>query len=366
MQFSEGADHMNESGAIVWLSSLRNVNCLVMEKLYDYFGSYLAVWDNISEKDSKIGIDKEVIENIVLKRDKHYFEHYMERLYKEQIGYITEVDDEYPQRLNYIFRKPKILYYKGQFKEPDQSIAVVGSRKATAYGSWLSEDFAQRLSKENITVVSGLAQGIDAHAHMGAIKSQAYTMAVIGSGINIQYPAQNQRLYRQIEDLGCVVSEYPLDMPPLRHHFPERNRIISGLSDAVLVVEAKQKSGALITVNYGLEQGKEIMAVPGNINSLFSKGTNKLIQDGAKMVLSYNDVIEYFKGYTLEEKECIYALSFEEESVIRQLKSGPISIDKLAENLKFDIKLLNGVLTLLEIKGIILRLPGSVVQLTKY
>lgn len=357
---------MDEQNAILWLSSIKNVDVLVMEKLKNYYGSFLATWENISIKDKELKLKEETLSNILKHKNLAYCDDYKERLYKERVYFVTEVDESYPGRLKNIYNKPNILYYKGKLDELSNTIAIVGARKSTAYGNWVTENYSEYLSSKGLTIVSGLAQGIDTRAHLGALKNKTYNIAVIGSGLNIQYPVQNKRLYSQIEQCGCIISEYPLDMPPLKQNFPQRNRIISGLADSILVIEAKQQSGAMITVNYGLEQGKEIMAIPGNINNAMSRGTNKLIQDGAKLILDYDDVLELYTGYNDGESENVYILSQEEEIVVKELKNGPISIDKLAENLKLDIKLLNVVLTLLEIKGIILRLPGSVVQLTKY
>ncbi len=203
---------------------------------------------------------------------------------------------DYPERLRNIYDPPKKLYVLGNFKIlKEKAIAIVGSRKATEYGKKVAFQISQELTKENINVVSGLAIGIDTYAHLGAIsiQNQASTIAVLGSGIDEMYPKENTELARKIiQTGGCIVSEYPLGTKPNKINFPQRNRIISGLSDGVVVVEASEKSGSLITAEFGIEQGKEIFAVPGNIDNLLSKGTNKLIQDGAKMVLSSKEILE--------------------------------------------------------------------------
>ena len=204
--------------------------------------------------------------------------------------------DNYPERLRNIYDPPKKLYVLGNFKIlKEKAIAIVGSRKATEYGKKVAFQISQELTKENINVVSGLAIGIDTYAHLGAIliQNQAGTIAVLGSGIDVIYPKENIELARKIiQTGGCIVSEYPLGTKPNKINFPQRNRIISGLSDGVVVVEASEKSGSLITAEFGIEQGKEIFAVPGNIDNPLNRGTNKLIQDGAKMVLSSKDILE--------------------------------------------------------------------------
>ena len=203
---------------------------------------------------------------------------------------------DYPERLRNIYDPPKKLYVLGNFKIlKEKAIAIVGSRKATEYGKKVAFQISQELTKENINIVSGLAIGIDTYAHLGAIsiQNQASTIAVLGSGIDEIYPKENTELARKIiQTGGCIVSEYPLGTKPNKINFPQRNRIISGLSEGVVVVEASEKSGSLITAEFGIEQGKEIFAVPGNIDNPLSKGTNQLIMDGAKMVLSSKEILE--------------------------------------------------------------------------
>ena len=204
--------------------------------------------------------------------------------------------ENYPENLRNIYDPPKKLYVLGNFKIlKEKAIAIVGSRKATEYGKKVAFQISQELTKENINIVSGLAIGIDTYAHLGAIsiRNQAGTIAVLGSGIDIIYPKENTELARKIiQTGGCIVSEYSLGTKPNKINFPQRNRIISGLSDGVVIVEASEESGSLITAEFGIEQGKEIFAVPGNIDNSLSKGTNKLIQDGAKMILSSKDILE--------------------------------------------------------------------------
>ena len=203
---------------------------------------------------------------------------------------------DYLERLRNIYDPPKKLYVLGNFKIlKEKAIAIVGSRKATEYGKKVAFQISQELTKENINIVSGLAIGIDTYAHLGAIsiQNQASTIAVLGSGIDEMYPKENTELARKIiQTGGCIVSEYPLGTKPNKINFPQRNRIISGLTEGVVVVEASEKSGSLITAEFGIEQGKEIFAVPGNIDNPLSKGTNQLIMDGAKMVLSSKEILE--------------------------------------------------------------------------
>lgn len=202
-------------------------------------------------------------------------------------------NEDYPQKLGNIYAKPQNLYLIGNEKLLDcKSIAIVGCRNCSNYGKEQAIRFGYELAKKDICIISGLARGIDTYAHIGAIKAKGKTVAVLGCGLDIIYPPENINLYKQIiENGGAIITEYPLGSKPEKHHFPARNRIISGIADAILVVEAKRKSGTIITVNYALEQGKDVYAVPGNISSINSYGTNELIKEGAIPVTSLKDVI---------------------------------------------------------------------------
>ncbi len=209
---------------------------------------------------------------------------------------ISIFDKEYPQKLKNIFDPPMKLYVVGDYKILNTfKIGIIGCRKCSDYGKNCAEYFSSNLACRNVTIISGLAKGIDSFAHNSCIEAGGKTIAVIGSGLDIMYPEENKWLFDKIiKTGGAIISEYPLGTKPLKYHFPARNRIISALSDGVLVVEAKEKSGTLITVDFALEQGKNIFVVPGNINSLNSKGTNSLIKEGAKLVQNVADILEEY------------------------------------------------------------------------
>lgn len=213
-----------------------------------------------------------------------------------EIKEISIFDKEYPKSLKNIYDPPMKLYVMGDYSILNNfKIAVIGCRKCSKYGEMCTKYFSSNLAKKDITIISGLAKGIDSFAHNSCIDVGGKTIAVIGSGLDIIYPEENKWLYEKIVKTGgAIISEYPLGTKPLKYHFPARNRIISGLSDGVLVVEAKEKSGTLITVDFALEQGKNIFVVPGNINSLNSNGTNRLIQEGAKLVENISDILEEY------------------------------------------------------------------------
>lgn len=212
-----------------------------------------------------------------------------------KIEEISIESKEYPEQLREIYDAPLKLYVLGNKEILKQSsIAIVGARKATEYGKKIAIQFSKDLSKNGINIISGLALGIDTCAHLGALQatSKGKTIAVLGSGLDAIYPKQNVELAKQIiKNGGCIISEYPLGAKPEKQHFPQRNRIISGLSKGVLIVEASEKSGSLITADFALEQGREVFAVPGNISSSTSVGTNNLIKQGAKLVTNYEDIL---------------------------------------------------------------------------
>ena len=212
---------------------------------------------------------------------------------KNKIKTIKLEDSTYPEKLKEIYNPPKTIYLIGNEKLLNQkSIAIIGCRECTRYGAENAYKFGYELAKENICVISGFAKGIDTYSHKGAVSAKGKTIAVLGCGLDIIYPPENIKLYKQILlQGGAIISEYPLGSKPEKYHFPERNRIISGLSSGVLVIEAKKKSGTMITVDFALEQGREVYAVPGNISSENSYGTNELIKEGAIPVTSINDMI---------------------------------------------------------------------------
>ena len=285
---------------------------------------------------------------------------YREKVSRLGIDFVTILDDNYPENLRHIDDRPAVLYYKGNLdKEKDaNSIAFVGARKCTDYGKWACKNLASGVSVAGLTTVSGLAYGIDAMCHKSTLDVGGRTIGIIGCGIDVIYPKANRYLYEIMEKEGLILSEFPLGTRPLAYNFPRRNRIISGISLATVVIEAKEKSGTMITTRCALDQGKEVFAVPGNINSIYSKGTNKLIQDGSKLILSADDILEEL-DYLLENKPVkkeidLSLLDKDEASVVRYIENNPnTSADDLANNLDFEIDVINFLLTSLELKNVI-------------
>jgi DNA processing protein len=357
---------------LVWLNSLYMRNKTI-EYLIEYFKDITLLWTAPAKEIMNMeGLKYEIKNKLISYRNEDYLEKILDKIKKLDVEIITVLDEDYPERLRNIDDSPALIYTKGKFKDEDNlSLAIVGSRKATSYGKWASEKISGELAKIGVTIVSGLARGIDTEAHKGALKEGGRTIAVLGSGINEIYPKNNEKLFYEIENSGAVISEFPIDTKPFSHNFPQRNRIISGLSLGVIIVEAGERSGSLITANFAADQGREVFAVPGNINSIFSRGTNRLIKDGAKIVMDIDDILE--------------EISELKEKVIKVSKKGEIDFSKLEENeakiLKcivekpvycndivyitgLDISTVNSVLTALQLKGMIRELGGKIFTLS--
>ena len=278
----------------IWLSRLDNLTPKKLLELLKEFKEPKELFNKSKEELIKLGIkekDAEKITNIEYKKN---LEKYIEYMQKNEIELIKINDEDYPERLRKIYDPPVILYLKGNRKIlNEKSIAIVGCRLCTNYGKEVAKKIAYNLSLNNINVISGLARGIDTCSHLGTLAANGKTIGVVGCGLDRVYPEENKVLFEEIINKGgAVISEYVIGTKPLARNFPRRNRIISGMSDGLVVVEAKEKSGTLITVDFAQEQGKEIYVVPGNITSPNSYGTNELIKQGAKVVTCIEDILE--------------------------------------------------------------------------
>ena len=265
------------------------------KKLLTYFHSLENAWSADLNEFNQAGLSQSLIEQIKKQRLKINPDWEMERINKEKISLITIEDKNYPKLLKEIYAPPPLLYIKGTIEPKDDfSIGIVGTRKLSSYGREITPLITFDLAQAGLTIVSGLAKGIDTLAHQATIKAKKRTIAVLGSGLDKKsiYPAINKRLAEEISQNGAVISEYPINTEPLIQHFPQRNRIISGLSLGILVIEAPEKSGALITAKDALEQNRDVFAIPGHILSNNSLGTNNLIKLGAKLVSHANDILE--------------------------------------------------------------------------
>lgn len=276
---------------------------------------------------------------------------------------IIDIDDsEYPQKLKELEKNiPKRLYCLGKTNLLNKlCCAVVGSRKASGYGKWAAYNSGKKLAENGIVTVSGMAYGCDAAAHEGALDAGGDTIAVLGCGLDICYPSQNRQLRERIIKNGLLVSEYPLGTKPLSYHFPNRNRIISGLSKMVIVAEASLSSGSLITAEFALEQNREVAVFPGNITNIGCMGGNKLIQEGAYMIVSFNDLLENLGISEISDIQNS-ATTEEERSVIELLrKEGALSLDQIASLMSENIATVNSLVSIMEIKGMLRSFMGKI------
>ncbi|HRY52308.1 MAG TPA: DNA-processing protein DprA [Candidatus Portnoybacteria bacterium] len=336
------------------------------KKLLGHFNSLETAWLEGSEQDFiAAGLEAELAKDIASRRPQMDLAKELQKLQKENIGIITILDEDYPKLLKEIHDPPNIMYMKGALKPEDEfAIAVVGTRKLSPYGQQVAPVLARELAQAGLTIVSGLALGIDTLAHLAALEQQTRTIAVIGSSLDrfSIFPPQNRSLAEKIAQNGAVLSEYPLGSNALPHHFPARNRIVSGLTLGTLVVEAPQKSGALITANHALAQNREVFAVPGSIFSDNSLGPNSLIQMGAKLVNSAQDILEELNLKNLAANVAVSKIAPDNEQeafILKVLSHEPVPVDKIVQETKMSAAQVNAALSLMEIKGKIKNLGGA-------
>lgn len=288
---------MDDKKYWIWLSRIEGLGSVKINKLLELYKSPKNIW-NLKVKDlmEVEGIGIVLANRICEEKYKKGIDIYLDYMKRYEIEIITIQDEKYPNKLRNIYDSPAILYVKGDSSIlNDFSISIIGCRQCSEYGRIVAKQISFELAKYNINIVSGMAKGIDTCAHIGCINAKGKTIAVLGSGLDRVYPKENIKLYNEIiKSGGAIISEYIIGTKPDKLNFPARNRIVSGLSNGIIVVEAKEKSGTLITVDFALEQGKDVFAVPGNITSHNSIGTNKLIKQGAKMITCVNDIIEEY------------------------------------------------------------------------
>lgn len=338
-------------------------------RLFKKFSSLEKAWNaneknfqNIFfEKENNKNRDNDILKKFSLKREKINPENEFEKLEAEKVKILTIKDKNYPKKLKQIPHPPALLYVKGEILPQDENaIAVVGTRRLSKYGETAAKKLAEDLAKAGLTIVSGLALGIDARAHEAALKAGGRTIGVIGSGLNKEnfYPEENWKLAQNIFQNGAVISEYPLGERAWPQNFPLRNRIISGLSKGVIIVEAKEKSGALITAQIALEQNREVFAVPGSIFSQNSIGPNSLIKMGAKLTESANDVLEEL-GFEIPDKKSGNKILDDLEKKILELIEEPTHIDEIIKKSGLAANQIITSLTIMELKGAVKNIGGE-------
>lgn len=353
---------MEERAFWVGLNLVKGIGAVRFGKLLDYFGDARSAWEAHPDQWRAAGLPENVVENFIATRQRASLENIWERLQREEIRLITWEDEDYPNRLQKIATPPPVLYARGELLDKDQwSIAVVGTRRVTAYGQQVTEDVAAFLARSGVTVVSGLASGVDTIAHRAALAAGGRTIAVLGSGVDVIYPPENRNLAKEILPHGALISDYPPGTPPEAGNFPPRNRIISGLSIAVVVVEAGTRSGALITANFAAEQGREVFAVPGKIYAPQSKGPNRLLRDGAHPLLSPEDLLKALNLTMVTEHQQARVVLPEdatEAALFNVLSFEPMHVDEVGMRAGLPIEKVTATLALMELKGMV-RQVGS-------
>jgi len=353
---------VEELGYWIAFTRVNGVGPVRFRRLLDYFGSMREAWQAGAEALAQAGLEARTVEAVRAAQASVIPEREVERLERAGVKAITWQDTSYPERLRQIYSPPPVLYMRGVISSADDwAVAVVGTRRASVYGQEVARRLAGELAEHGVTVVSGLARGIDTHAHRAAIQAGGRTIAVLGSGLDVIYPPENARLAESVIECGALISEYPLGTKPEATNFPQRNRIISGLSLGTLVVEAGPTSGALITADFAAEEGREVFAVPGSILSRGSGGTNRLIQQGAKLVTSVQDILEELNLSSLPQQLEMKALLPENETeaaLLGLLSSEPMHVDDLVRASNFTVSQVTAALTMMELKGLV-RPAGS-------
>ena len=326
-----------------------------LRKLLDAFGDIQLAWHASGDELRLSGLGPTYVKALISTRETLDLDREMHRI--DQLGFkiTTWRDEDYPVRLREISAPPPMLYLWGELEPQDRwAVAVVGTRRATAYGTAVAQEIASVLAVSGITIVSGLARGIDSIAHQAALDAGGRTLAVLGSGLDQIYPPEHRQLAKAIAERGAVISDYPLGTKPEGRNFPPRNRIISGLSMAVVVVEAGKSSGALITADFAAEQGRDVFAVPGDLNKLVSMGTNRLIQSGAQILISPEEVLEALNLEMVARKELASVTLPEDEterSIYEALSANPLHVDELQAICGLPIAQITASLAMLELKG---------------
>jgi len=358
----------NIQQALLKLHLTPGLGRLALFKLHDYFGDFVAAAKAPARQLAAAGLSDKII-SAYLAQSNSAYRQVFERLEKLNVQLISCWDEDFPELLRKIHDPPALLYLRGRL--PVHScFAIVGSRRATVSGLQLTYEIAAGLAEQKICIVSGLARGVDSAAHRGALSVAGATIAVLGCGIDRIYPPDNARLFLEIATDNAILSEYPPGTPPLSGHFPGRNRIISGLSQGVLIVEATENSGSLITGDFALEQGRELFAIPGNVQHPNSRGTNRLLKEGAQLVTEVDDILSALWPATPQrcQQQETFAAQLPEPalSVYRQLAEEPRHIDEICRKCGLTPMDVSAILLDLELRGGVQMLPGGIYARGKF
>ncbi len=361
---------MDDLEGLLRLNMISGIGTITYRNLIEHLGSVKSILECQKSKLEKIpGIGPRIAERIVNGSKTADVDKEIKQAERDDVKIVPFSSDQFPHNLKQIYDPPLVLYIKGDILKSDTlSLAIVGARRCSYYGRTQSERFARQLVGVGFCVVSGMARGIDTNAHIGAIKGKGRTIAVLGSGLGSIYPRENKELSEKIASNGAVISELPMSTPPNNRNFPPRNRIISGLSLGVLVIESTLRSGSSITAKWALEHGKEVFAVPGNIDSNHSRGTNKLIKDGAKLVEDINDIVEELgplaESIHIDDNTKVadirgLTLNSQENKIFSLLSSAPMDIDEIITKSGLPTSNVASILMILEVKRLVKQLSGK-------
>ena len=350
----------------IGFNRVKGIGPAKVRALLDHFGNLEAAWQADRADLQEAGLDRRSIDSLEAARKGMDLDILLAEVEKAGFHLLCWDDEDYPRRLREVANPPPLIYVRGALVDKDDwAVAIVGTRRASAYGKEVTRELSGALASAGVTVVSGLARGVDAAAHVAALEAGGRTIAVLGSGLDKIYPYEHTTLAGQIVNSGAVISDYPLGTPPESNNFPARNRIISGLALGVIVVEAGDESGALITAGIAAEQGREVFAVPGNIFNRTSRGPNRLIQEGAKVVLKAEDVLEELNlkmvAYHAEARAQLPLLDGadeDERKLLAHLSAEPLHADELSALVSLPIAAVSSALAMMELKGLVRQVSG--------
>ncbi|NOY98469.1 MAG: DNA-protecting protein DprA [Chloroflexi bacterium] len=353
---------MDDKRYWVGFNLVKGIGAVRLKALLDHFGDAASAWQGTPDELRAAGLSQKLVERFLQVREDIDLDRLWEQFSAQGIRVLTRTDEAYPERLREIAQSPPVLYLRGEVTADDMwAVAIVGTRRATSYGRQVAEELATFLAQNGVTVVSGLARGVDAIAHQAALKAGGRTLAVLGSGVDRVYPPEHRTLAGKIIANGALISDYPPGTPPESSNFPPRNRIISGLSMATIVVEAGETSGALITAEFAVEQGREVFAVPGNIFAPQSKGANRLIQQGAHPLLKVRDVLDVLDLTRVTEHRAartVLPADATEAQVLDALGHEPLHVDEIRNQTGLPVEKVSAALTMMELKGMVRHVGG--------
>jgi len=353
---------MDEKRYWIGINLVKGIGAVRLRALLEFFGDAKSAWEGTPADLRAAGLSKTLIERFLKARSDVDLDALWAEIAKKNIRVITWNDAEYPARLREITQPPPIMYLRGDFLEEDAwAVAIVGTRRVTSYGRQVTEEIASFLAQNGITVVSGLARGVDGIAHQAALNAGGRSFAVLGSGVDRIYPPEHRNLAEAIIGSGAILSDYPPETPPEASNFPPRNRIISGLSMATIVIEAAETSGALITASFAVEQGRDVFAVPGNIFAPQSKGPNRLIQQGAHPLLNPRDILEVLDLTRVTEQRAARELipaDATEAQLLKTLTYEPQHVDDIRAQTGLAVEKVSSTLVMMELKGMVRHVGG--------